>query len=230
MQFDPVTEWRRLTDVYRDKSDIELEELAEDFGNLTETAQQVLTDELRNRRLSIPGRNPQPASTTEQSPRDTRLASTVDPDVFAFNTNDDGRDADSDEDVPHEYTWKTVLCGVDDSAEALLLREALSRAGIESWVDFRATRDGLSGPKILVAADQLDEAREVAARPIPKDIIEESRQAVPEYVPPTCPKCRAEDPVLESADPSNSWLCEACGARWSDPLPDPGPDSARPPK
>jgi len=234
MQFDPVAEWRRLTEFYRGKSDGELEELAEDFGNLTETAQQVLTDELRSRRLSMPGRNQQQASTAEQAPRDARFASTVDPDVFAFDTNPDGADADSDGDVPHEYTWKTVLCGVDDSAEALLLREALSRAGIESWVDNRATRVGLSGPKILVAADQLEEAREVAARPIPREIIEESREEVPDYIPPTCPKCRAEDPVLESADPANSWLCEACGAHWSDPLPDPDPDlgsdPARPPK
>jgi hypothetical protein len=237
MQFDPVAEWHRLAEFYREKSDGELEELAEDFGNLTETAQQVLTDELRSRRLSVPGRNQQQASTAEQTPRDARFASSVDPDVFAFDTNPGGTDADSDEDAPHEYTWKTVLCGVDDSAEAYLLRDALSLAGIESWIDNRANQWGLSGPKILVAADQLDEARAIAARPIPQDIVEASTEldkSWKEYVPPTCPKCRTEDPVLESADPTNSWLCEACGARWSDPLPDPdddsGADPARPPK
>jgi hypothetical protein len=53
------------------------------------------------------------------------------------------------------------------------------------------------------------------------------REAAPEYVPPTCPECHAEDPVLESADPSNNWLCEACAARWSDPVPDSGTDPAR---
>jgi hypothetical protein len=148
-----------------------------------------------------------------------------------------GGDEDSDEDVPHEFTWKTILCEVNDSAEASLLRVTLHRAGIESWIDDRANQWGLSGPKILVPADQLEEARAIAGRPIPQDILDESKdldQEPEEYVPPTCPKCRAEDPILEGADPSNSWLCEACGARWSDPLPDLDTDSpsgpARPPK
>jgi len=70
---------------------------------------------------------------------------------------------------------------------------------------------------VVVAADQLEQAIEIANQPIPKEIVEESKAEVPEYVPPSCPKCGAEDPVLESAEPTNAWLCEACGAQWSDP-------------
>jgi hypothetical protein len=80
---------------------------------------------------------------------------------------------------------------------------------------------------ILVAADRLEDARAIIAQPIPQDIIDESKERPQPYVPPTCPKCRAEDPTLESLDPIDSWLCEDCGARWiSDPafrpvVPDP---------
>jgi hypothetical protein len=227
MQVDPVAEWQRLTDLYREKGDQELEELAEDFGNLTETAQQVLTTELRSRRLSLPGPEPRQSSASVQVPRETRFGSSSDPLAFGAEMSDDridlehdGNSAEADEDAPQEFTWKTKLCETEDSTEALQLREALSRAGIESWVDNRASRVGLSGPKILVAADQLGAAQAVAARPIPQEVIDYVREAVPDYEPPTCPKCHAEDPVLESADPSNNWLCEACGARWSDPAPD----------
>jgi hypothetical protein len=244
MQIDPVAEWQRLTEFYRAKGDQELEELAEDFGNLTETAQQVLTTELRSRGLSMPGRNPQQASFQPQTPRDTRFASMVDPDVFRSHDDDDGNrqytgiDGDSDEDAPHEFTWKTPLCACDEQAEAWQIHEVLRRAGIESWIERKGERNiawderMVGNIQVIVAADQLDEAREIAARPIPRDIVEESKDLdapQEEYVPPKCPKCRAEDPVLEGADPSNSWLCEACGARWSDPLPELDPKAASDP-
>jgi transposase-like protein len=68
-----------------------------------------------------------------------------------------------------------------------------------------------------VAADQLEEAREVASRPIPQAIVEQSRMQIPEFELPRCPGCGAEDPLLESADPVNAWLCESCGRQWTDP-------------
>ena len=68
----------------------------------------------------------------------------------------------------------------------------------------------------MVAADQLDQAREIAARPIPKEIVEQSKMQTPEFEPPVCPNCGAGDPVLESVDPVNSWRCEACGKEWSE--------------
>jgi len=246
MQIDPVAEWQRLTEYYRGKTDGELEELAEDFGNLTETAQDVLKTELRSRGLSMPGRPSQQPSFQIQAPRDTRFASSVDPD--AYRSRDDDRsegdngssDANTDEDAPHEYTWKTPLCACNEQSEAWQIYEVLKRAGIESWIVRKGARNVVvwdemmaGNIQVLVAADQLDEARGIAARPIPREIIEESKDfdaPAEEYVPPTCPKCHAEDPVLESADPSNNWLCEACGARWSDPLPDSGTDPSRPPQ
>jgi transposase-like protein len=68
-----------------------------------------------------------------------------------------------------------------------------------------------------VAADQLEQAQAVLASPIPQEVIEESQIKVPEFELPGCPMCGASDPLLESADPVNEWLCESCGAQWSDP-------------
>jgi transposase-like protein len=76
--------------------------------------------------------------------------------------------------------------------------------------------EGINYPRILVAADQLEQAREVAARPIPQSIVELSKMPPEEYEPPVCPKCGAEDPLLEGVDPVNSWLCESCDHQWTD--------------
>jgi hypothetical protein len=95
----------------------------------------------------------------------------------------------------------------------------LRRQGIESWIRALANSDGIDlvTPRVLVAADELDRARAIAAQPIPPDILEEAEIEVPEFAPPVCPKCGAHDPVLESVDPVNAWFCEACGAEWTDP-------------
>jgi ribosomal protein L37AE/L43A len=78
----------------------------------------------------------------------------------------------------------------------------------------------------MVAADQLEAAIEIAARPIPKEIVEESQLDPPEFEPPSCPKCGAGDPVLEGVAPVNSWRCEACGNRWTEAVT--APDAAAP--
>ena len=54
MQTDPLMERQRLTETYGKMYDAELLELAEDSGNLTETAQQALSDEMRKRGLALP--------------------------------------------------------------------------------------------------------------------------------------------------------------------------------
>jgi ribosomal protein L37AE/L43A len=122
-------------------------------------------------------------------------------------------------DQPVEYTWKTPLCECEDREEAWQIYEVLRRAGIESWIEGPGYRDGrdLFNPRIVVAADQLEKANEIVSGPIPKEIVEQSKLPVEEYVPPVCPSCGAEEPILESANPVNSWRCESCGKRWTDP-------------
>jgi len=189
--------------------DEELYALEADIVDLTDVAQQVLRDEMRTRGLSRPR-----AAVEEPKNSDYPVASSRDSNADSPDSEDETEDSD----LPHEYTWKTLLCECGDGVEAWQLREALRQAGIESWIDgpgYHVVADMLN-PRILVAADQLEQALEIASRPIPQAIREQSKMEIPEYEPPVCPKCGAEDPVLESVDPVNSWLCENCGKQWTD--------------
>jgi len=228
MQINPAEEWQRLTEHYREMLDGELEGLADSFGDLTETAQQVLRNELKNRGLDEPGA-PKAAARYAAPAAPSRFASDFDADA-EFSQADRPAGDDKD-DSPKDYTWKTLLCECNTAEEAYQLKQVLQRAGIDSWVEkpgsSRYSFGMSSSPRVVVAADQLDHAIEIANQPIPQEILEESKIEEPEYVPPTCPKCGAEDPVLESAEPTNSWLCEACGEQWSEPEGEPEGDSER---
>jgi hypothetical protein len=210
---DTIADWQSLTKLYGEMSDGELLELDAQLGDLTEMAQQVLRDEMRKRGLS----RPRPA---EKTPNAVERIATPhrDPITGAPAVADDAEGGE----LSHEYTWKTLLCVCEEREEAASIWEVLRQAGIQSWYEgprSNASHDPRK-PSILVAADQLEDAREIIARPIPREIIEQTKMAFLEFKPPICPKCGAEDPVLESAEPVNSWLCEECGKQWSDSPPE----------
>ena len=205
----PDQEWRRLTQLYADKYGGELLELAASFEGLTEMAKTVLRDEMRKRGLGDPIAPGWASRLKAQEDAQHAL---------------DAAEAEAVE-KPVEYTWKTILCERESREEAWQTMKMLGRAGIESWLRdpsryFVEPHLDLTNYCVLVAADQLDEARAVIANPIPQDIIDESREEIPEYTPPVCPACGAADPILLSAEPSNSWECESCGEEWTESLDD----------
>lgn len=220
MQNDPLMDWQRLTDLYRKMYDDELLNLAADAADLTETAQQALRQEMRSRGLG----EPQDASTPRKIPEPMRerraalLGSLVDAPKLVSDTPE----IEEENDGLHEFTWKTPLCECEDAETAWQIHEVLRRAGIESWTE---GTEGSYSPysqldqrshRVLVAADRVDVAQEIIARPIPQEIVEQSKMQAPEFEPPVCPKCGAGDPVLEGVDPFNSWKCEACGTEWTE--------------
>jgi hypothetical protein len=231
MQSDPIFEMQRLAAHYRELGNDELSDLAADLADLTEAAQQALRTEMQSRGLSDPLRatNAPAASNAPLTPPATYNTSAP---IHEPNNNASSFFArqpqlvpdspDAEPDGPVDYTWKTPLCDCNTSLQARELSEALKLAGIESWIEAPGTGSryasfSLASPRVLVAADQLDQARAIAAQPIPRQIIEDAQTEVPDYQPPTCPKCGAPDPILEGVDPTNSWRCEQCGQRWSDP-------------
>jgi len=226
MQSDPMEEWRRLTALYSEMGDLEIRGLAAQINDLTETAQQILRDEMKKRGISD-----KPTTQAEGLPEREKV-------MVHWDGREDS-DLDPDGDAPEngatEYTWKTGLCRCESIDEAAQRGEMLRRAGIESWVQRPGARfivpwiDELAvgDIQINVAADQLDQARAVIAQPIPQDIIDElkAEESTPEFEIPVCPKCKAEDPTLESVEPTNNWLCESCGYTWSDLVTDPSASS-----
>ena len=192
-----MEEHQRLAAHYRQMCDGELCELAYDFADLTEAARQALRDEMRSRGLGEPEKPaeaPQPVAP---------------------------KAVEGQEAGPAEYTWKKILCECESGVEAWQLAEALRRAGIESWIEGAGKYSPFSNldlphPRLLVAADQHDQARAVAAQPIPPEIVEASRTEAPAYEPPVCPQCGAADPILEGVEPENIWRCEQCDAQWTE--------------
>jgi hypothetical protein len=114
-----------------------------------------------------------------------------------------------------DYTWKTELCACEEPLQAQALRVVLAKAGIESWIE--GGRSGQYSLRMLVAADELEAARQIASQPIPQEIIDELTTETPEFELAACPTCHTPDPILEDVEPTNQWLCENCGHRWSDP-------------
>jgi hypothetical protein len=237
MEIDHAAEWQRLTRHYGDMGDEELSELADQFGDLTEMAQQVLRDEMRKRRLVDPGASRELEGLREEtrrreegrpSARQPLVPSSQSGAAFGLpgiapSQWDTGPELPAEDEEAgeegqeYEYTWKTPLCEYETREEAWQVSEMLRRAGIESWIELpQSYALELSGPRVVVAADQFDQARQIAAQPVPQDIVDESRMKVPEFETPRCPRCGAEDPVLESVEPSNTWCCEICGHEWSD--------------
>jgi hypothetical protein len=209
MQADPLAEWQRLTQLYREMGDGVLEELDADKGDLTEVAQQVLGDEIRKRGLDKPSG---PSNETDASKRFG---------ISPWSRNGDSsaaEDTTEESNLPVEYTWKAPLCECEDSEKVRQVQEVLRRAGIESWIEGPGYSVALemSSPRIEVAADQLEQAREIISRPIPQEIVEQSKLPAEEYVPPVCPSCGADEPILESVEPVNAWRCESCGKQWSE--------------
>ena len=207
MQNDPTEEWRRLTGHYAGMYDGELIRLAREYTGLTETAQQVLRDEMLKRGLGGP-RNPE----KEQASGRFRFERGVE-----LDGEKDSVEKPEDGGELHDLTWKTELCECETGEQAWQLREVLQRAGIESWIQ-QPGRGAAGSPYYLiqVAADQLEEARAIAAQPIPQDIIEDSKVEVPEYDTPKCPGCGDPDPTLLAAEPVNRWGCETCGHEWNE--------------
>ena len=238
MQIDPVQEWQRLTAEYRQTSLEELLELARDYADLTQPAQQALRAEMRSRGLGDP-ESPRTAPEAEVSqpvlsplrPADS-IAEHV-AGVLAEQAGDllglgtsmprlvpDNPETDDKDDGPHEYTWKTSLCDCETNEEAQQLAGVLRQAGIDSWIQ-QAREFGRREARVQVAADQLDQARLIAAQPIPQAIIEDEKEEAPEFVEPKCPKCGSDDAVLEGVDPENTWRCEQCDEQWTETPPKP---------
>jgi ribosomal protein L37AE/L43A len=204
MRPDPAEEWQRLTKLYSEMSEGELLELAESYSDLTEIAQPILRDELKKRTL------PDPTAQAAQAQRYSAFAGTD----FRSREKEIGDLPDDSHDVPRAY-----LCECESDEQANQLGEALRREGIESVVQSPHAGDrGVNAfiRRIFVPGDQLAKAREIASRPIPQDIVDQSKVKVEDFVPPTCPRCGAPDPILESIDPVNTWRCDVCDAIWSD--------------
>jgi len=103
-----------------------------------------------------------------------------------------------------------------EAEDAQAAGEMLRAAGIEyDMILPRIDTLDMGAPRLAVMPDDVERARQLLSQPIP----EEFRTLVrtqDKFVVPTCSKCGAPDPLLESIEPTNKWKCEVCSHTWLD--------------
>ena len=207
---DPAGEWLRLAEHYRQLDDDALIGLARQTSGLTDTAQQVLAQEIATRQLKIAPEEPTSALRPSWKP-----------------------DSDSDTESPYAEDRELVnFWTVWSRRDAFKLQRLLDVAGIpffmgpENATDVEAvTSNFASGLTVRI----MQVGWPWASRAM--------RDYYPEDVPPTeqvdesvtfavhCPKCRSEEVVFETPDqgpetpdpktPSSfHWTCDSCGHQW----------------
>jgi hypothetical protein len=199
---------------YSELLDRDILEHAIAFNNLTRSAQQALREEMKRRGLGDPV-----SLTGSHDPTDPESIARTEAEINARLETRRALHGDEERD----YTWQTPLRDYATREEALQRLEMLNRAGIQCWFGDPDSRRGDPTSqrldyRILVPADQLEEAFEIITQPVPQDIIDESKVEVPEYQLPHCPRCQDQEPTLIATEPSNQWLCESCGNQWNEPI------------
>jgi hypothetical protein len=217
MQVDPIAEWKRVTNVYRAMYDDELINLVADAADLTEVARQVLDVELRRRRLGdlsnadLAKRPPEPM--TER--RAAMLGNQGGAPQLVLDCYEL-----QDFEAPLEYRKKTLLCVCMSMEQAWQLSNSLKRMSIECWIEEPNSGSlmisGAPYPRVLVSADQLEQARAILSNPLLDSLDCGTTQEASATKSPECPFCGSRNPALEEAAPCSSWRCETCGYQWTE--------------
>lgn len=213
---DPAGEWRRLAEHYRQLTDDELIGLARKRSELTEVAQQTLTDEIRSRRLKV------------DAEEEAHAARAVEPFV-----------PDPEDSAYAEDRALVQLCTVWSVRDALQVQTLLDGAGIPFYmgpekatgVD-QVTSNFADGVSVQIMNVGVPWARSVMQEYFPKD--EPASEKIEEAadVAIHCPKCHSEEVVFghmqdEDADTpypekhqkivqKYDWKCDSCGYEWQD--------------
>ena len=188
-----LAQYRDLATLYGTYGDQELIELARGMDDLTAMAQEVLKGELTRRRIPIP------------SPKTAELPG---------NLKESDLEIDRFVDLaPKDCVWE-----FSEADDALAASEALKAAGIENSVILpRSDTLDMRPPRLAVSSEDVEKTETILSKPIPEEfrILARTRG---EFVVPSCKKCGAPDPVLESIEPANEWRCEVCGYTWTDEI------------
>jgi Putative prokaryotic signal transducing protein len=204
-------ERRRLSHTYTAMSDAELQQLARAPESLTETAWEVLEDEMDRRGLDTDG----------DANEDTDEGSHHDP------------AADREE---IEIRELVTIRQFRDLPEALLAKGSLESAGVECFLaDENLVRldwfisNFIGGIKLRVKPQDAANAHKILEEPILEGLYV---QGVGLYQQPRCPKCQSLDVNFQELDrpiaylsaflrvpmpvQRPAWRCHACDAEWED--------------
>jgi hypothetical protein len=197
--------WQRLRDAYARMPNDELLELNSQFDSLTDDAQGLLRNELTRRKLSAA-----PALSSEMN----EVPSEIDAGVTEEKTNAY---------FPADLLQMggVALCECDTTEEANFVSFILGEERIASEIRRNEGRFDLRLPQVLVAPDDLEKAKQIVnsanLTELRPRFEAESAIASRDFAPPACPTCSSEELLLETVEPTNTWVCEVCGTTWQDP-------------
>src|SRR5512140_231943 len=184
MNFIDREEQRRLAAHYRRLTDGELLDLARQISELTQGAQDALTQEMSSRKLKIP---------TEET------AAQPDPLHGAIEDDDDPYAED------REFTQIATVWSLRDAQE---LQRLLDFAGVPFYMGPEkatsadaVTSNFADGVSVLVMNAGVGIARHEMGNYSPQDEPPEARGDVPEDLAIHCPKCHSTQVVFEELDP-----------------------------
>jgi hypothetical protein len=190
---DPMEEYRRLSRIYRDYGDVELLNLAREIDDLTDVGKQALQAEIASRQLQIPEMN-----------RREDISSQDEPAVLGSFAN---------------LSSPECVFEFPEVEDAQAAGEMLGAAGItyDTILPQAPTWDA-KPPRLAVLPEDVERVRELLSQPIPEEfrILVRTKN---QFVVPSCPKCGSPDPLLDSIEPANHWICDACSHEWSDSIP-----------
>lgn len=200
---DSAGELLRLTQHYRALTDGELLDIAEDTSELTPLAQRALADEMSQRKLKLPAKQPPPKPEPFQST---------------------GSAFDEDR-VP------ITVCTVWSQRDALKVQSLLDAAAIPFYMGQEnataveeVTSNFAQGVDVKVMRIGAPWATQVLQEYAPADE-PESEKVPPDPVTVHCPKCRSDEIFLQELEPPADaenepaklkWVCDACGNEWTD--------------
>jgi hypothetical protein len=198
----PFQQWERLAEHYRALDDEHLLALHSKLDDFNDEAQHAIRKELQHRNLDPlpipPLPKSKPTLESETEPSGALLA---------------------DNRWQVLYLAGVVACDCLTEEQLTLCSELLDEAHLDFVVRRPREFDALRYPQLLVSPEDLSRAKEVLKGPITEELRRQAElsMAVEDFPTILCPNCSAPDPLLESVDPTNQWLCESCEHRWSDP-------------
>jgi DNA-directed RNA polymerase subunit M/transcription elongation factor TFIIS len=212
-------EWSRLTDLYSNMSEGELEKLANEAYELTDMARDVLRGEISRRGLRLQLLNepaPPEAAQPEEPPEDF---DPEDLDLVGFGRVYDLADARRTKSILDQagvpsYFGPDNLENVEELGPLFAAADAeAQRRGFQVGIPLKVpSKYSQQASKALATAPRESE---------PQDTLEDE----PNYLA-VCPRCHSPEIVFQgveedgSPDPDVdsqwSWSCDACGHKWKD--------------
>ena len=197
MSADPAADWNRLAELYRRKSDDELENIAAEAYDLTDLAREVIAAEIQGRRLSIK---------LALHPPEAQPRGFENEEEFQLATVYEARN-------PEELLTVTHI--LDDVNTPYVIGDE----NIDRVEDFHGSYD--NGVAVKVAFCEMPRVRQILEDSLPPDLCD-APEAEPdlEQLDPECPACHSKEVIFVCKDTLEKdkfrWRCKDCNLLWID--------------